>query len=320
MSEKTISLSELYNAYVETNEELQYDNALIERMVIRPNNQKALQRSLCRRAGVPVKDTFTSDDFIAIVDDTNKKYELYKNGPYTDNLKNQGVSRYCMFSNILYGMLIKLDMSDIAEGLLYCNNKIEVEESESDTFGRLADCIKTAEDFVDNVVLSEDTMENFESVTEELIKVLHEARKEVGDAPNDLANDLLTRGDTVRERLLASLDLYNETLQSQPDTEVPVEQQATTEVESAAPSQGFVSNDMIHLALKEIPELLQKGHEATVELEKVKAELEELKRHPVIPETDEEKIALVRQILTGVDKSAALVLVRDIIIAIIAAN
>lgn len=317
MSEKTISLSELYNAYVETNEELQYDNALIERMVIRPNNQKALQRSLCRRAGVPVKEIFTSDDFIAIVDDTNKKYELYKDGPYSDALKNQGVSRYCMFSNIMYGILIKLDMPDIAEGLLYCNNKIEVEESESDTFGRLANCIKVAENFVDNVVLSEDTMENFEFVTEDLIKVLHEARKEVGDAPNDLANDLLTRGDTVRERLLASLDLYNETLQSQSDIEVSIEQQATTEAKSVSPYHGFVSNDMIHLALKEIPELLQKGHEAAVELEQVKAELEELKRHPIIPETDEEKITLVKQILAGVDKGAALVLVRDIVNAII---
>lgn len=317
MSEKTISLSELYDAYVETSEELQYDNALIERMVIRPNNQKALQRSLCRRAGVPVKEIFTSDDFIAIVDDTNKKYELYKDGPYSDALKNQGVSRYCMFSNIMYGILIKLDMPDIAEGLLYCNNKIEVEESEPDTFGRLANCIKVAENFVDNVVLSEDTMKDFESVTEDLIKVLHEARKEAGDAPNDLANDLLARGDTVRERLLASLDLYNETLQLQSDTEMSIEQQATTEAKSTALRHGFVSSDMIHLALKEIPELLQKGHEAAVELERVKAELEELKRHPVIPETDEEKIILVKQILAGVDKGAALVLVRDIVNAII---
>lgn len=314
MSEKVFTLSTLYDTYQTVIKELGYNDETIERMVMRPNNEKAFQRSLCRRAGIPICEDFTKEDLIHIVEDTNNKCETYAIGPYSEDLKRQGASRYVMFSNILYGILVKLDLSDTAEGLLYCDNKLfaVTAEPEDSVFGDLLKCVTAAEDFLQNEVLSDENMEQFETVTEDLIKVLHKARKEAGDNPTQAMEEVLTKGDTVREKLLASLDSYTDLKNKEENlVEGPKQQQSIY-------MSRFMRKDVLDYALKEIPELLRQGHEAARELKQAKAELEELRQRPVIPETDEEKVLLIKQILAGVDKGTALVLVRDIINAIIA--
>jgi len=310
----SVKIKDFYEAYLASVKKL-YSSSAAKQNHLEPANQTSFLRTIARKAGISttsIGDSYTEANIIAIINDTNSKYEEYKNGDdYSSNVRSKGKIRYEAFSDVLYMTLASLGLSSIADKLLYTKfaKKEQNDEQKTDvqvleeTLSRvgadddkkvkaLADnAVKNLKDAIDKVEKFIDMVVGVPTVEErnKIIKLLEALGSTIKDGSNikdkevsDIiatakvvfhkADEVLNRNGMVKDESLKKLQEH-----------FNGKEETTMSTKEAKQIQNIES--MIPAVLDAIPEILARGNKARQELasaternDSLLQEIEELKK------------------------------------------
>lgn len=337
VSKLTVKLpvDEFYNTYIATIRDL-YSESFIAQNHLEPSTKSSFQRAMSKRAGISLDtrdDTkqYTKEDLIAIIEDTNAKYEEYVHGDYSESIKTRGEARYRLMSTVLRETLIRLGQKEIADMFKYAEKGQDTAEEnietayneavtadknqESDTTVKknielLQNSLAIIKDKIKEFSvkeLSEQDRDSLRKLNTALTDTLSSAAKcaEGRTGVEDL-NDLIRQGEEYSMKLEDIISGNGREKLEQ------MSQQAATP-ERATIKQFEVSYESILQVLKVLPGFVEQLQSAVDERDKLlqqvkdlKQEIDTVKAQTVLPSSEDDLVKTAKEIINKIEDKTKL--------------
>lgn len=337
VSKLTVKLpvDEFYNTYIATIREL-YSESFIAQNHLEPSTKSSFQRAMSKRAGISLdtrEDTkqYTKDDLIAIIEDTNAKYEEYVRGDYSESIRTRGEARYRLMSTVLRETLIRLGYPDIADMFKYaeksqgtadknietvCDEVITVKKDQEDdiTVKKNIELLQNSLSVIKDKIaefsskeLSEQDKESLKKLNSTLTDTLKSAVKCVeGKNGFEDLKSLIKQGEEYSMRLEDIIASTGREKLQQMVQEADTPEKVTVE-------QFEVSYDSIVKVLKVLPGFVEQLQEAVKERDKLQQqvyelqkEIETVKAQNVLPGNEDELVKTAKEIINKIEDKTKL--------------
>lgn len=321
----SLPIDRFFETYVATIRNL-YSASFIAQNHLEPATKSSFQRSMSKRAGFSVDKQgdplqYSQNDLLSIVEDTNKKYEEYTKGDYSESTKARGQSRYRLLSDILHETLSQLGYQDIANKLKYTGDQSTVNK---------------------NTITTESKEED--AAVKKNIKILKESLTTIGDKIKELSEKPLSDQDKenlvkIKDSLKETIESANKCVKSKSDTaelktlvqqgeeyimkiqellaDKNLEQTLQSSVTSTTtPGAYSTTNDIlteIPLFVDKIKAIVQRNEELLATVKQLKEEVETVKQQTVLPDNDDELVQLIKETINKVEDKTKL---KDIVMLI----
>lgn len=318
-----LPVDRFYDTYVETIRDL-YTASFISQNHLEPSTQSSFQRAMSKRAGVSLderEDTkqYTVDDLMAIVNDTNAKYEEYSQGDYSESTRTRGEARYRLMSTVLKETLTRLGYTDIAEKFKYAEASKNTAEENIDEAYHSALAAEQEEDVT--VKENTDLLKNSLSVIKEKIEEF--SKKELSVEDKEVLRKIKTAlEDTVKSakkcvegksnvnsltELIAQGEQYVMKLQEMIASESAQKlEQVTQGIKETAVEE--MSYDNVMQVLKVLPSFVERLQDAVKQneillkqVQELKAEVDTVKAQTVLPDDDEALVGIAKDIINKIN-------------------
>lgn len=312
-----LPVDQFYNSYVETIRAL-YTDSYIAQNHLEPSTCSSFQRVMSKRAGIALDKRedakqYTKDDLIAIIADTNSKYEEYSLGDYSESTKARGEARYRLLSTVLKATFLKLGYDDIASQFKYAEDSKDTPEENVDKAYNTAVTAEKedAEDVRKNIELLRSSLSSVR------IKIDEFSRKELSEQDkNDLQKLKNILKDTIESavkcakgksdtkvlnELIEQGKGYVMRIQDMLDDKKKTEIEQLSQEEIVVDQSEIPYDDIIRIS-KVLPQLVQKLQDMVSQNEKLlkqvndlKTEMSTIETKTMMPESEEDLVQLIKE-------------------------
>ena len=325
-----LPVDQFYDTYIATIRDL-YTASFIAQNHLEPSTKSSFQRAMSKRAGISLdirEDTkqYTHDDLVAIVNDTNAKYEEYANGDYSESTKTRGIARYRLMSTVLKEAFIRLGYDDIAAMFKYTDDNDEeqstnddvsvVKEQEEDiTVKKNTEMLRESLAAVKAKIkefsakdLSDEDKEIIRKLDSALKDTIKSAAKCVDGRPNvDDLKDLIRQGEEYVMKLEDIIAGENKEKLEQIVAQQPESSERTVVREFEVPFTDIVKVLKILPGFVEnLQGAIEQNKELKEQVQELKKEINAVKQQTVLPTGEDDLVKLAKEIINKIEDKSKL--------------